>query len=198
MSAAGRPARRTTLLLGLSAVVALPIALLVPALADADDGDHAPPVLTSDDRAALGGGDLERGADPLFPVPAPSAPEGLVRAYLVAAHGAGPGDAVRTRRDAVTLTEPGGPAAVGTPVLDAPPPGARRIAVVDALAPAEQDLTRGRQAYLADVRTTTAAPGGTARTERWRTRVVLHRGDDGRWRVLADVPLAADPTEPGE
>ncbi|MFP5072333.1 hypothetical protein ACLFMI_22045 [Pseudonocardia nantongensis] len=176
-------------LLGLLVALALPVALLVPVLAPA--GPSAS-VLTARDRAALGGPDLGRGPDPTAPALLPAAPEAVARAYLVAAHAAGPDDAGRTRRDAVVLAEPGSPAAVGTPVLDPPGPGARRVAVVDGLVPAGTDPDRGRLAYLAAVHTVTARPGAAPRTERWRTRVVLHRDPGGRWRVAADAPVTPD------
>lgn len=181
--------RRLPVLLGLLAALALPVALLVPVFGPADP---SPSVLSSQDRAALGGPDLERGPDPEPPALLPSAPEAVARAYLAAAHAADDDDAGRTRRDAVVLAEPGSPAAVGTPVLDPPGPGARRVAAVEDLVPSGADPARGRLAFLASVRAVTAAPGSAARTERWRTRVVLHHDPGGRWRVAADVPVTPD------
>lgn len=186
--------RRLPLLLGLLVALVVPVALLVPALAAPPSGS----VLTPDDRAALGGPDLERGPDPAVPLVAPSAPDAVARAYLVAAHGAAPDDAGRTRRDAVVLAAPGSPAAVGTPVLDPPGPGARRIAAVDELVPAGADPARGRLAFLASVRAVTAAPGAVARTDRWRTRVVLHRDPGGRWLVATDSPVTPDTPDVGD
>lgn len=156
--------------------------------------DRPTSVLSSEDRAALGGPDIDRGAPPPrggYPVPA--GPDAVARAYLVAAYGAAPDDAGRTRLDAVRYAEPGSPpAVVGVPVLDAPAPGARRVAVVDGLTPTASDRAGTRIGYLADVATTTGAPGRAVRSERLRTQIVVHRQPDGRWLVVAETPDTAD------
>lgn len=184
-------------LAGLLAALAVPVALLV-AVAVPVTPSPSPSVLTAQDRSALGGPDLRRGPDPAVPAVLPSGPEAVVTAYLVAAHAAGNADAGRTRRDAVVLAEPGSPAAVGTPVLDPPGPGARRVAAVEELVPAGADPARGRLAFTAAVRAVTVAPGAAPRTDRWRTRVVLHRDPGGPWRVAADVPVTPDTPDVGD
>ncbi|RZT83760.1 hypothetical protein EV383_0578 [Pseudonocardia sediminis] len=159
-------------------------------------GGADPPdtVLSSEDRAALGGPDVDRGDEPAaVGYAVPSEPDAVARAYLVAAYGAAPGDAGRTRRDAVRYAEPGSPpAVVGVPVLDAPAPGARRVAVVEGLTPSAAAPDGTRRAYLASVATSTGAPGESVRTARLRTQIVVHRQPDGRWLVVAETPDTAD------
>ncbi|MDN5919692.1 MAG: hypothetical protein L0I76_32105 [Pseudonocardia sp.] len=156
--------------------------------------DRAGPVLSSGDRAALGGPDIDRGDEPpAVGYAVPDEPDALARAYLVAAYGAGPGDSGRTRRDAVRYAEPGSPpAVVGVLVLDAPAPGARRVAVVEALTRSATARDGTRRAFLAAVRTSTGAPGEAVRTARLRVRIVVHRQPDGRWLVVAETPDTAD------
>ncbi|MBC3189878.1 hypothetical protein H7X46_02225 [Pseudonocardia sp. C8] len=185
--------RRALPLLVLAAVLVAPLALLVPVFLP---GEPPAAVLTSADRAAIGDPGVERGADPAPVAALPSSAAAVAVAHLRAAHAAGPDDTGRSRRDAVAHAEPGSPAAAGTPVLDPPGPGERRIAEVDALEPAGSG--RGRTAFVATVRTTTAAPGATPRTQRWRTRVVLRHGPDGRWRVTADAPITPDTPDVGD
>jgi hypothetical protein len=152
----------------------------------------SPSVLSSDDRAVLGGPDLDRGDPPTaVGYAVPDGAEAVTRAYLVAAYAAGPSDAGHTRLDAVRYAEPGSPpAVVGVAVVDPPPAGARRVAVVEELTAAASDPAR--QAFLATVRTTTGAPGEPARSERLLTRVVVHRQPDGRWLVVAETPDTPD------
>lgn len=154
----------------------------------------SPSVLSSDDRAVLGGPDVDRGEEP--PAVAYAVPDGaeaVARAYLVAAYAAGAPDTGRTRLDAARYAEPGSPpAVVGVAVVDPPPAGARRIAAVEDLTAVASDPERTRQAFLATVRTTTGAPGTTARSQRLRTRVVVHRQPDGRWLVVAETPDTPD------
>src|SRR6185312_2476935 len=58
----------------------------------------SPSVLSSEDRAALGGPDLDRGdPPPAVGYAVPDGAEAVARAYLVAAYAAGPSDAGRTR-----------------------------------------------------------------------------------------------------
>lgn len=180
---------RGPVLLVLAAVLVAPLALLLPG---SRPEPPAPAVLTSADRAAIGEPGPVRGPDPAPPRAVPAAPAAVARAYLRAAHAAGPDDAGRTRRDAVPFAEPGSPAAVGAPVLDPPRPGERRLAEVGEPAPAGHDPVRGRAAFVAEVRTSTAAPGAVPRVERWRTRVVLHRGPDGDWLVHTDTAITPD------
>jgi hypothetical protein len=154
----------------------------------------SPSVLSSDDRAVLGGPDLDRGdPPPAVGYAVPDGAEAVARAYLVAAYAAGPSDAGRTRLDAARYAEPGSPpAVVGVAVVDPPPAGARRVAVVEALTAAASDPEGTRQAFLATVRTTTGAPGEPARSDRLLTRVVVHRQPDGRWLVVAESPDTPD------
>ncbi|TCK26940.1 hypothetical protein [Pseudonocardia endophytica] len=154
----------------------------------------SPSVLSSDDRAVLGGPDVERGdLPPAVGYPVPDGADAVARAYLVAAYAAGPSDAGRTRLDAARYAEPGSPpAVVGVTVVDAPPPGARRVAAVEQLTDAASDPDDTRRAFLATVRTTTGAPGESAASSRLLTRVVVHRQPDGRWLVVAETPDTPD------
>lgn len=183
-------ARHLPVLLSLLLVLAA-VGTTVWLLGGADRPDT---VLSSEDRAALGGPDIGRGDEPPevgYPVPAE--PDAVARAYLVAAYAAAPGDSGRTRRDAVRYAEPGSPpAVVGVPVLDAPAPGARRVAAVEALTPSAAAPDGTRRAFLAAVRTSTGAPGGAVRTARLRTQIVVHRQPDGHWLVVAETPDTAD------
>jgi len=182
----------TPVLLG--AVLLVPVVVLLVVVVP---GGGPPPggVLSADDRSALGDPGPERGPEPPVPAVLPAAPEAVARAYLVAAHGAGPDAAGRTRRDAAGYAVPGG---TGFPVLDPPGAGERRIAVVEALEPAGSDPARGRRAFVAEVRTSTAVLGTAPRTERWRTRVVLQRDAGGRWLVTADTPITPDTPDVGD
>ena len=179
-----------TIALVLLAPVTVLLLVVAPGAAPPDGG-----VLTVDDRTALGDPGPDRGPDPPVPAVLPASPEAVARAYLAAAHGGAPGSAGTTRRDAAGYAIPGG---AGFPVLDPPGPGERRIAVVEALEPAGSDPVRGRVAFVAGIRTTTAAVGAPPRTERWRTRVVLHRGPAGRWLVAADTPITPDTPDVGD
>lgn len=154
----------------------------------------SPSVLSSEDRAVLGGPDVDRGdPPPAVAYAVPDGAEAVTRAYLVAAYAAGPSDTGRTRLDAARYAEPGSPpAVVGVTVVDPPPAGARRVAAVEELSAAAADPDGTRQALLATVRTTTAAPGEPAATVRLRTRVVVHRQPDGRWLVVAETPDTPD------
>ena len=116
-------------------------------------------------------------------------PAAVARAYLVAAHSLVPGDADHTHRRATGYARPGGPAAVGVVVLDPPPPGAHRTAVVTGLELA--GASGERRGYRAALRTETARPGGPVAVARQQALVVLARGPDGRWRVVAET--AGDP-----
>lgn len=154
----------------------------------------SPSVLSSEDRAVLGGPDVDRGdPGPDVAYPVPDGADAVARAYLVAAYAAGAGDAGRTRLEATRYAEPGSPlAVVGVTVVDPPPPGARRVAAVEELAEVASDPGDTRRAFLASVRTTTGAPGEPARSDRLRTRVVVHRQPDGRWLVVSETPDTAD------
>lgn len=154
----------------------------------------SPSVLSSDDRAALGGPDVDRGdPPPTVGYAVPDGAEAVARAYLVAAYAAGPSDAGRTRLDATRYAEPGSPpAVVGVTVVDPPRAGTRRVAAVEGLSLAASDPGGTRQSLLATVRTTTAAPGEPAESARLRTRVVVHRQPDGRWLVVSETPDTPD------
>jgi len=77
-------------------------------------------------------------------------------------------------------------------VLDPPPPGAHRTAVVTRLEPA--GASGERRGYRAALRTETARPGGPVAVARQQALVVLARSTDGRWRVVAET--AGDPDLP--
>ncbi|MEJ8281159.1 hypothetical protein [Pseudonocardia spirodelae] len=179
--------RRSVPLLVLAAVLALPLAVLVPAFLPAPPSQA---VLTSADRDALGDPGPERGADPAVPATRPSAPAAVARAYLVAAHGTGADG--RTARAGAPYALAGSPAEVGAPVLDPPPPGTHRVAGVESLDESATDWARGRTALVATVRTTTTGPGAGSDVRRWRTRVVLQLDPAGRWLVVADTPITTD------
>ena len=144
-------------------------------------------VLADDDRRSLAAMPALRGADPAPPDPAVDLadPEAVARAYLAAAHSLVPGDAGHTQRRAAGFARPGTPAAVGVVVLDPPPSGASRSAVVTALAlVAAEGSLRG---YGAEVRTATGRPDGQVTVERQHVLVVLTDDTDGRWRVVAET-----------
>ena len=122
----------------------------------------------------------------------------MARAYLVAAHSLVPGrrgphptpGRRRTRGRAARR-------AVGVVVLDPPPPGAYRSAVVTGLELAGAD--GDRRGYRAALRTETATPGGPVTVALQHALVVLAEGADGRWRVVTetagddpDLPVGED------
>ena len=151
----------------------------------------SPSVLSSEDRAVLGGPDVDRGdPPPAVAYAVPDGAEAVTRAYLVAAYTAGPSDTGRTRLDAARYAEPGSPpAVVGVTVVDPPPAGARRVAAVEELSAAAADPDGTRQALLATVRTTTAAPGESAATRA--------AADPGRRAPPAGRPVARRRRDPG-
>ena len=177
-----------------AAVVVLLVVAALAALARPDDPGGA--VLSDDDLRALAAAPVRRGADPVTAGVDLTDPEAVARAYLVAAHSLVPGDAGRTQRRATAYASPGSPAAVGVVVLDLPP-GASRTAVVAGL---ELAGAYGvRRGYGAAVRTETARPGGPVAVAELRALVVLARGPDARWRVVAetagddpDLPVGED------
>jgi hypothetical protein len=179
---------RTSAAALIAATVLLAIVMAVPAL-------HRPDifsVLSDDDRRALGATTALRGVDPVTPDPAVGLtnPAAVARAYLAAAHSLLPGDVGHTQRRAAGFAQPGTPAAVGVVVLDPPPPGASRTAVVTAL---ELVAAKGnRRGYRAEVRTATGRPGGPVTVARQHTLVVVSEGQDGRWRVVAETGDAGD------
>ena len=103
--------RRPLPLLVLAAVLAVPLALLVPALLP---GPPSQAVLTSADRDALGDPGPVRGAEPPVPATRPSSPGAVARAYLVAAHGTRAGAAAGTTLDGTPYALPGSPAAAAS------------------------------------------------------------------------------------
>ena len=175
-----------------AAVVVLLVVAALAALARPDDPGGA--VLSDDDRRALAAVPALRGADaaPVDPAVDLTDPEAVARAYLVAAHSLVPGDTGHTQRRATGYARPGSPAAVGVVVLDPPPPGAHRTAVVTGLEPA--GASGERRGYRAALRTETARPGGPVAAARQQALVVLARSPDGRWRVVAET--TGDPDLP--
>ena len=144
-------------------------------------------VLSADDRRALAAAPALRGADPAPPDPAVDLtdPTAVARAYLVAANSLVPGDAGHTQRRAAGYARPGSPAAVGVVVLDPPPPGAYRTAVVtgiDAVGAYGE-----RRGFRAALRTETGRPGGPVTVGQEHAVVVLAEGADGRWRVVLET-----------
>jgi hypothetical protein len=170
--------------LAAAAVVSLVVAGLAALLRPDDRGGA---VLSDDDRRALAAAPALRGVDsaPVDPAVDLTDPEAVARAYLVAAHSLVPGDAGHTQRRATGYARPGSPAAVGVVVLDPPPPGARRTAVVTALELA--GASAERRGYRAALRTETARPGGPVAVAYQQALVVLARSPDGRWRVVAET-----------
>ena len=187
--------RMATAALAAAAVVVLVVAGLAALLRPDQPGGAA---LSDDDRRALAAAPALRGGDaaPLDPAVDLTDPEAVARAYLVAAHSLVPGDTGHTQRRATGYARPGSPAAVGVVVLDLPP-GASRTAVVTGL---ELAGAHGeRRGYRAALRTETARPGGPVAVAALRALVVLARGPDARWRVVAetagddpDLPVGED------
>lgn len=185
--------------LGAALAAATVVLLVVGALAALPEPDDlGGGVLSADDRRALAAAPALRGADPAPPDPAIdfTDPAAVARAYLVAAHSFRPGDAGHTQRRAAAYAQPGSPAAVGVVVLDPPPSGDSRAAAVTGLEPA--GANGDRRGYRAALRTETGRPGGPVAVDRRQALVVLARGPDGRWRVVAettgdpDLPLGED------
>lgn len=175
-------ARMAGAALAAAAVVLLAVAALPPP-ADLTSGG----VLSADDRRALAAAPALRGADPGQPDPAVDLtdPTAVARAYLVAAHSLVPGDAGHTQRRAAGYARPGSPAAVGVVVLDPPPPGAYRTAVVTGIDAA--GAYGDRRGFRAVLRTETGRPGGPVTVGQEHAVVVLAEGADGRWRVVLET-----------
>ena len=175
--AAAALAAATIVLLVVAAVAAL------PQPADLTSGG----VLSADDRRALAAAPALRGADPAPPDPTVDLtdPTAVARAYLVAAHSLVPGDAGHTQRRAAGYARPGSPAAVGVVVLDPPPTGAYRTAVVTGLEAA--GAYGDRRGFRAALRIETGRPGGPVAVGRQHALVVLAEGADGRWRVVMET-----------
>jgi hypothetical protein len=168
---------------GLAAAMVL---LAVAALARLD-GLAGDGVFSDDDRRALAAAPALRGADPAPPEPAVDLadPAAVARAYLAAAHSVVPADAGHTQRRAAGYAQPGGPAAVGVIVLDPPPPGTFRRAVVTGLELAGAD--GNHRGYRAVLRTETGRLGGPVAVGQQHALVVLAEDADGRWRVVAET-----------
>jgi hypothetical protein len=141
-------------------------------------------VLSADDRRAFAAAPALRAADPTPPDPTVDLtdPTAVARAYLVAAHSLVPGDAGHTQRRAAGYARLG---AVGVVVLDPPPPGAYRTAVVTGLEAIGAD--GDRRGFRAALRTETGRPGGPVAVGRQHALVVLAEGADGRWRVVMET-----------
>jgi hypothetical protein len=180
--------------LAAAAVVSLVVGVLGALAAPPRADDLGGAVLSDDDRRALSAAPALRGVDsaPVDPAVELTDPEAVARAYLVTAHSLVPGDAGHTQRRATGYARPGSPAAVGVVVLDPPPPGARRTAVVTALELA--GASAERRGYRAALRAETARPGGPVAVAHQQALVVLARSPDGRWRVVAET--ADDPDLP--
>jgi hypothetical protein len=157
------------------------------------DPQPGPPlgaVLDASDRRALAAVPMRRGAGPPPADPAVdfTDPQVVARTYVAAARSATPDDRDRTRLRAAAYAAPRSPTAtVGVVVLDPPPPGQFRTAVVTALdlvAAAEDD---GRRGYRATVAMATGPPDGPDSTTVTTAYVVLARQPDGRWLVVADA-----------
>lgn len=173
-----------------AAVAAVLAAVLSVRAADAGPASEVPlgAVLSEQDRRDLAAVPAERGAEPLPPDPAvdPADPVAVARAYLATAGGATAADAGRTHLRAAAYALPGSPPAeVGVVVLDAPPPGVVRTAVVEGLDLVAADPGDRRRGYLATVRLTDSP---SAATSTRTTYVVLTRQPDGRWLVSAESP----------
>jgi hypothetical protein len=159
-------ARMAAAALAAATVVLLAVAAL-PQPADLTSGG----VLSADDRRALAAAPALRGADPAPADPTVDLtdPTAVARAYLVAAHSLVPGDAGHTQRRAAGYARPGSPAAVGVVVLDPPPPGAYRTAVVtDIDAVGAYGDRRGFRAALHRDRTARRTGHGRTRARRRR------------------------------
>jgi hypothetical protein len=177
-----------------AALAAVLVVLLTVAAVPRPDDLAGGGVLSDDERRVLAATPALRGADPAPPDPAVDLTDSaaVARAYLAAAHSFVPGDAGHTQRRATGYARPGSPAAaVGIVVLDPPPPGAYRTAVVTGLAPAGAD--GNRRGYRAALRTETARPGAPLAVEQLHALVVLAEGADGRWRVVAETTGGGDP-----
>jgi hypothetical protein len=175
-------ARTAAAALAAATAVLLAVAALPPP-ADLTSGG----VLSADDRRALAAAPALRAADPTPPDPTVDLtdPTAVARAYLVAAHSLVPADAGHTQRRAAGYARPGSPATVGVVVLDPPPPGAYRTAVVTGI---EAVGAYGdRRGFRAALRTETGRPGGPVAVGRQHAVVVLAEGADGRWRVVMET-----------
>jgi hypothetical protein len=194
--------RSATQAVALCAVVAVVVGALVAAAlavdalrAPARDVDRPGPpsraVLDVTDRRALNAVAMRRGpaAAPADPAVDLTDPDAVARAYLATARSSEPADRGRTRLRAAGYAEPGSPpAAVGVVVLDTPPAGQVRTAVVTALDVVGADEAGRRRAYRATVATATGPPGGSATAATTTAHLVLSHQPDGRWLVAADTP----------
>jgi hypothetical protein len=200
MSASGsdgvRRASRLPLAAAISAglVGAVVIALLAAVtFVLAPNREPGPPpgvVLDGPARRALDALPIRRGSGPLPADPAIDLtdPEAVARAYLVAAGSVVAADAGRTHLRAAAYAAPGSPpATVGTVVLDPPPAGQTRAAVVTALELVAVNRSTLRRGYLASISTATGSPGALTVIDDATAYVVLARQPDGRWLVVADT-----------
>lgn len=152
-------------------------------------------VLDADDRQALAAQPVERGAaaGPVDPTVDLTDPEAVARAYLAAARSVSPHDSGHTHLRAAGYAAPRSPpASVGVIVLDPPPPGSMRAAVVTALELVAVDHDDRRRGYRAEIGTATGRPGTTAAVDVVESDVVLARQPDGTWLVTADTPPSPD------
>ena len=180
------------------AVAALAVAALALTLLVSGRAEPGPPlgaVLDGADRRVLAAAPLRRGADP--PTADPTVdltdPQAVARGYLAAARSTGADDGGRTHLRAAAYAVPGSPlAAVGVAVLDPPPAGQHRTALVTGLDLVAADRTDLRRGYLATVTTATGPPGGATSTAVATAYVVLARQPDGRWLVGLDTPDLLD------
>ena len=180
-------------------VVAVVVALLaaVTFLLAPNREPWPPPgvVLDGPARRALDALPIRRGSGSLPADPAVDLtdPEAVARAYLVAAGSVVAADTGRTHLRAAAYAAPGSPpATVGTVVLNPPPAGQTRTAVVTAIELVAVNRSNLRRGYLAWIRTVTGSPGALAVVDDATAYVVLARQPDGRWLVVADTSELPD------
>ncbi|MEJ3656996.1 hypothetical protein WEH80_28945 [Actinomycetes bacterium KLBMP 9759] len=179
----------------LAATAAVAVAVVALTLLGSSEPAVRPPVVSEEDRDAIGAVPVERGADP--PPADPDLdmadPEAVGRAYLAAAHTVDAGDSGRTHLRGAAYAEPGSAAgAVGTVVIDPPPPGTRRTATVTAMRLVAVDPEGLRRGYRAELGTATGPPGGPYAVTTVARHVVLARQPDGRWLVAVDSAATTD------
>lgn len=149
-------------------------------------------VLSEQDRRELDAPRIERGdpPPPADPTVDFTDPEAVARAFLIASRTATDDDAGRTSLRAAAYAAPGSPpATVGVIVIDPPPPGSVRTAVIDGINLVAVSDDGHRRGYLATVRTFTGPPGAPDPHVATTTAfVAVTLQPDGRWLVTAESP----------